>query len=160
MRILNIEDTDKLYLKLLNDSVMLPRISFNLNLDSHRILNFSSKVCSCLGNYQQCLLIINEYGIWSSSEHAPLYYKLKGDDLPLKDFPGHVFDEHDMDDLISYLFLVLIFGWGGKIFCVSKQGQKFEINFTHDSDITIASCSPCIQFNCFLLDYDIAFEKL
>src|ERR1700676_3036622 len=50
------------------------------------------------------LLWITEWGIWPSSENWHLYYRLPqiyGDQRLLHEAPGHLFLEHELEDLAS-----------------------------------------------------------
>jgi hypothetical protein len=58
---------------------------------------------------------ISEWGIWPSSENWHIYYKLRqsyGDHHSLAEAPGHLFLEHEAEDLASFLQLAMLNGVG------------------------------------------------
>ena len=63
---------------------------------------------------EECLLWITQTSIWKSSENFHLYYKLResySDSTKIEEKPGHLFSLHESDDLKSFLYLNLLFGW-------------------------------------------------
>ena len=101
--------------------------------DRHRSFYLAKTLVSWLGNFESCLLWINEYGIWPSSEDLHLYYRLRtsyGDGRRLREAPGHLFSGDEKADLVSCLNLAIQFGWGGHI--VPKPAAT-RIVFSHDS---------------------------
>ena len=81
------------------------------------------------------LLFVTEWGIWPSSENWHLYYKLRqtyGDNRLLLDAPGHLFLEHEAEDLASFLQLSMVNGWGGYILTEADYLNAF---FSHDEYI-------------------------
>jgi hypothetical protein len=81
------------------------------------------------------LLHITEWGIWSSSENWHLYYKLRhtyGDKRLLQEAPGHLFLEHEAEDLASFLQLSMLNGWGGYFLTEANYVNAF---FSHDEYI-------------------------
>lgn len=78
------------------------------------------------------LLWVTEWGIWPSSENWHLYYKLRqsyGDSRQLHEAPGHLFLEHESEDLASYLQLAILNGWGGYVL---PQANHINAFFSHD----------------------------
>jgi hypothetical protein len=81
------------------------------------------------------LLFVTEWGIWPSSENWHLYYKLRqsySDNRLLQDAPGHLFLEHEMEDLTSFLQLSMLNGWGGYVLTEANYVNAF---FSHDEYI-------------------------
>ena len=81
------------------------------------------------------LLFITEWGVWPSSENWHLYYKLRqtyGDNRLLNDTPGHLFLEHEAEDLASFLQLSMLNGWGGYLLSEANYVNAF---FSHDEYI-------------------------
>jgi hypothetical protein len=63
-------------------------------------------------------LWINEYGIWPSSEDPGLfdgYRKSLGENKPVHERPGHVFEKSDLEVVASLVGMVLYFVWGALI---------------------------------------------
>ncbi|MGH7485542.1 MAG: hypothetical protein ACREMY_08050 [bacterium] len=81
------------------------------------------------------LLWITEWGIWPSSENWHLYYKLRqtyGDYRLLDEAPGHLFLEHETEDLSSFLQVAMLNGWGGYVLTQADRANAF---FSHDEYI-------------------------
>ena len=85
--------------------------------------------------HQPVLLFVTEWGIWPNSENWHLYYKLRqayGDNRLLNDAPGHLFLEHEAEDLASFLQLSMLNGWGGYVLTGANYVNAF---FSHDEYI-------------------------
>jgi hypothetical protein len=92
-------------------------------------------VASELTHRRPCLLFVTEWGIWPSSENWHLYYKLRrtyGDNRLLQEAPGHLFLEHEAEDLASFLHLCMLNGWGGYVLTEANYVNAF---FSHDEFI-------------------------
>jgi hypothetical protein len=76
--------------------------------EPYRVFFFAHWVSSELTYRRPTLLFITEWGSWPSSENWHLYYKLRktyGDNRLLHEAPGHLFLEHEAEDLASFLQL-------------------------------------------------------
>jgi hypothetical protein len=65
-----------------------------------------------------CLLLITEYGIWPSRENKHLFYKVRAsynEGREIYSAPGHFFLEHELPDLVTFLDLVIQFGWAAHL---------------------------------------------
>jgi len=83
----------------------------------------------------QTLLWINKWGIWPSGENWHLYYKLSqaySEPRLLHEAPGHLFLEHEAEDLASFLQAAMLNGWGGYVLTEADYVNAF---FSHDSYI-------------------------
>jgi len=92
-------------------------------------------VASELTYRRPTLLFIIEWGVWPSSENWHLYYKMRqtyGDNRLLHDAPGHLFLEHEGEDLASFLQLSMLNGWGGYVLTEANYVNAF---FSHDEYI-------------------------
>lgn len=101
----------------------------------------ASKIAALLGTSGTRLLWVNEYGIWSSSENLHLYYRVRmsyGDHRSLQAAPGHRFLDFESADLISYLDLVIRFGWGAYLLTNVNEPYGF---LSHDGWIKIGGLS-------------------
>jgi hypothetical protein len=81
------------------------------------------------------LLWITECGIWPSSENWHLYYKLRqayGDQRLLHEAPGHLFLEHEAEELTSFLQVATLNGWGGYVL---TDANYVNALFSHDEYI-------------------------
>lgn len=87
-------------------------------------LQVSRMIVDSLGNFGGALLWITEFGIWPSSENWHLYYKLKsayGASGDLVTEPGHRFFDYESADLVTFIDIVLRFGWGGHLFVFGES---------------------------------------
>jgi hypothetical protein len=103
--------------------------------EPYRIFYFAHWVASELTYRRPTLLFITEWGIWPGSENWHLYYKLRqtyGDNRLLPDAPGHLFLEHEAEDLASFLQLSMLNGWGGYVLTEANYVNAF---FSHDEYI-------------------------
>jgi len=81
------------------------------------------------------LLWLTEWGLWPSSENWHLYYKLRqtcNDPRLLDEAPGHLFLEHETEDLASVLQVAMLNGWGGYVLTEADYVNAF---FSHDEYI-------------------------
>jgi hypothetical protein len=101
----------------------------------YRVFFFAQWIASELTYRRPALLFITEWGIWPSSENWHLYYKLRqtyGDNRLLQEAPGHLFLEHESEDLASFLQLSMLNGWGGYVLTEANYVNAF---FSHDEYI-------------------------
>jgi len=91
------------------------------------------------------LLWITEWGIWPSSENWHLYYTLRqasGDLQLLHEAPGHLFLEHEAEDLASFTQIAMLNGWGGYILTQANYVNAF---FSHDEYIDFFAETPTMM---------------
>jgi len=91
---------------------------------------------------QPSLLFFTEWGIWPSSENWHLYYKLRqtyGDWRLLHEAPGHLFLEHEAEDLATFLQIAMLNGWGGYVLTQANYVNAF---FSHDEYIDFFAERP------------------
>jgi hypothetical protein len=101
----------------------------------YRVFFVANWVALNLTSGMPTLLFVTEWDIWPSSENWHLYYKLRqsyGDNRLLQDAPGHLFLEHEAEDLASFLQLSMLNGWGGYILTEANYVNAF---FSHDEYI-------------------------
>ena len=111
------------------------RERFGYPKEAYRIFTMAHWVATSLTCQQPALLWITEWGIWPSSENWHLYYKLRqsyGDPRLLHEAPGHLFLEHESEDLASFAQLAMLNGWGGYILTHADYVNAF---FSHDEYI-------------------------
>ncbi len=103
--------------------------------EPYRVLYFCHWIAASLTFRMPTLLWITEWGIWPSSENWHLYYKLRhtyGEQRLLHEAPGHLFLEHESEDLASFLQVAILNGWGGYILTQANYVNAF---FSHDEYI-------------------------
>jgi hypothetical protein len=102
---------------------------------SHRLFFVAHWIATSLTYRTPTLLWITEWGIWGGSENWHLYYKLRqtyGDQRLLHEAPGHLFLEHEAEDLASFLQVSMLNGWGGYVLTGMNYVNAF---FSHDEYI-------------------------
>jgi hypothetical protein len=112
---------------------------FEFPAEAYRFFPVASAVARSITYRRPTLLWVTEWGIWPSSENWHLYYRLReshGDRRLLKDAPGHLFLDYEVDDLSSYLQLAMLNGWGGYILTHANYVNAF---FSHDEYIDFFS---------------------
>jgi hypothetical protein len=103
--------------------------------EPHRIFGVAHWIANSLTYRMPTLLWITEWSIWPSSENWHLYYKMRhsyGDLRLLHEAPGHLFLEHESEDLASFLQIAMLNGWGGYILTQADYVNAF---FSHDEYI-------------------------
>ena len=101
----------------------------------HRVFFISHWIARSLTHRKPALLWLTEWGVWPSSENWHLYYKLRqiyGDQRLLHEAPGHLFLEHEAEDLASFLQVAILNGWGGHVLTHANYVNAF---FSHDEYI-------------------------
>ena len=108
----------------------------------HLIFYIAHWIAESLTHRRPTLLWITEWGIWPSSENWHLYYKLRethGDRRLLHELPGHLFLEHEAEDLASFLQIAMLNGWGGYVLTEADYVNAF---FSHDEYIDFFAEHP------------------
>ena len=103
--------------------------------EPYRIFYIAHWIATSLMYRRPALLWITEWGIWPSSENWHLYYKMRqtyGDSRLLHEAPGHLFLEHEAEDLASFLQIAMLNGWGGYVL---TQADYVNLFFSHDEYI-------------------------
>jgi hypothetical protein len=114
------------------DSVPKAVVRVTYPPESHRVFFAAQWIAQSLTYRQPTLLWITEWGIWPSSENWHLYYKLRqtySDQRLLQEAPGHLFLDHETEDLASFLQVAMLNGWGGYVLTEFDQVNAF---FSHD----------------------------
>ncbi len=113
--------------------IRIERIDYPI--EPHKVFFFAHRIASELTYRRPTLVFITEWGIWPSSENWHLYYRLRqsyGDNRLLREAPGHLFVEHEAEDLASFLQLSMLNGWGGYVLTEADYVNAF---FSHDEYI-------------------------
>ena len=110
--------------------------------EPYRIFFVAHWIAAELTHRRPTLLFITEWGIWPSSENWHLYYKLRqtyGDWRLLEEAPGHLFLEHEAEDLATFLQIAMLNGWGGYVLTQANYVNAF---FSHDEYIDFFAEPP------------------
>lgn len=111
----------------------------------YRVFYFAHWVATELTYRMPTLLWVTEWGIWPSTENWHLYYRLKqsyGDHRLLQEAPGHLFLEHEAEDLASFIEISMLNGWGGYILTHANYANVF---FSHDEFLDFYSDNQSIM---------------
>jgi hypothetical protein len=96
--------------------------------ESYRVFFFAHWIATSMAYRMPTLRWVTEWGIWPSSENWHLYYKLRqnyGDYRLLEETPGHLFLEHEAEDLASFLQFAMLNGWGGHVLTQANYVNAF-----------------------------------
>lgn len=99
-----------------------------------------------LGDWQECLVWILEYGVWPSSEDWPAAYAFRGahsEKRSLDVAPGYLFNAADVDDLATLLTQVMENGWDAVVLPI-RHGAPTDvrISISHDEWLEVSSREP------------------
>jgi hypothetical protein len=103
--------------------------------EPHKFFCLAHWIATSMTYRMPTLLWITEWSIWPSSENWHLYYRLRqgyGDRTLLHETPGHLFLEHEAEDLASFLQIAMLNGWGGYVLTHANYMNAF---FSHDEYI-------------------------
>jgi hypothetical protein len=118
------------------DAKVSAESSFSLEDEVGRYFYLANVIRNWLSPTLGVLYLATEYGIWPSRENLPLWHRFRsslGEFRPVHEAPGCMFDPGEMSDLVSFLHLSLVSGWGG--FVLSSEGKA--VTFSHDDWIAV-----------------------
>ena len=82
--------------------------------DSRHKVQLSREVVTRLAHDQEVLLWLDDWAVWPSSQHMPLFTRFRealGEKRPRIEAPGHLFQPRERDDAISVLAMAMLFFW-------------------------------------------------
>ena len=95
-----------------------------------------------VGKWTECLLWIQNWGIWPSSENWPVYYAARGEQgerRSLEDARGHLFGEDEVELFRRFLKLALENGWDAH--AVARQNEAVtRVHVDHDEYLEVWAC--------------------
>src|SRR6266481_3428513 len=103
--------------------------------EQNRFFFVAHWIATSLTYRMPALLWITEWGIWPTSENWHLSYKLRqtySDHRLLDEAPGHLFLEHETEDLATFMQIAMQNGWGGYVLTDANYVNAF---FSHDEYI-------------------------
>jgi len=121
--------------------------------------NYLARELSNLEYGKKCLLYINEYGIWPSSENIELfkgYRKSIGIDENLTEKPAHLIAYSEKTELYCLLCMVLYFCWGA--FFISETANEI-IRTSHDEYIELFVRGDILKENAFISKFNAIFKS-
>jgi hypothetical protein len=120
--------------------------------------NYISKKISNLKYGKECLLYINEYGIWPSSENMDLfngYRKSIGINESLPEKSAHLIDVSENKELYCLLCMVLYFCWGALLI---PENTNEMIRISHDEYIEVLVKRDVSKRNTFTSEFSSIFN--
>jgi len=121
--------------------------------------NYISKEISNLNYGKECLLYIDEYGIWPSTENMELfngYRKSIGINENLWEKPAHLITITEKTELYCLLCMVLYFSWGA--FLISENANEI-IRISHDEYIELLLKGDMVKKDVFASEFTTIFNK-
>jgi len=112
---------------------------FPIPTDSGRKSHLAKSLYSLVGDDDEILLWIDHWAIWPSSQHPPLFSRLRqsfGTAQSLDEAPGQLLAKDEADDAISIILVALIFIWDCHI--LTSSG-RLALYVSHDEYGWIAS---------------------
>jgi hypothetical protein len=117
-------------------SVLAPLSGMNWS----RLTWLSRYIASYVEPFDECLLWVTLFGVWSSSENLHLFYRLResyGERRMLAMAPAHLFLSHEKADLATFIELALLFGWD---FYVLPSAPAYRTAFvSHDEFLLLCT---------------------
>ncbi len=99
-----------------------------------------------LGEWDEALLWITEWGIWPSSEDWPRFYAARGahgERMSLAEKPGHIFRRNEVGELRGFLTILMQQGWGGWLLLTAKGVLvPLRIVISHDEWLELQAAEP------------------
>lgn len=125
---------DESALEVLTEFDSSPRRSMAvpIELSATKVFPLARSIGEWMGEFDECLMLATDYGIWPSSENWQLYEMLRssqGGVVPINEAPLHVFGEGERALLASFVHLALEFGWG---FVLVPSPNICVLNVSHD----------------------------
>jgi hypothetical protein len=118
--------------------------------------NYLARELSNLEYGNECLLNIDEYGIWPSSENIELfegYRKSIGIDENLTEKPAHLIAYSEKTELYCLLCMVLYFCWGALL--ITENANEI-IRISHDECIDLLIKGN--KKNTFISEFNAIFK--
>lgn len=144
--------------KISSEEAFNSSVRVSLERERHRAYFLATRILSLVGQFEEALLWIVDYGIWPSSENQWLYYRLRaamGDSANLAARPGHLLDSKERDALTAYLHLGLEFGWG--MYLLPRPCTRW-VYASHDGWSRLVSRPGDEQLIAEVRDWSVSFD--
>lgn len=103
-------------------------------------------IVEAFGQWDECLLWIQHWGIWPPGEDWPAFYALRGEDKEIRSIdylPGHLFQAHESERLTAYMTQVMENMWETRVIPVrSGYPNDIRVLIDHDDIVRIESSRP------------------
>jgi len=93
-----------------------------------QMLWFSRRIEAALQPRQSCLVWVTDWGIFPSNENLHLFYRLRqtyGDSRLLHEAPGHLCLDYESTEVVTLVYLGLLFGWDVHLIPTAGHGRAF-----------------------------------
>ena len=121
------------------------QIQYAFGRRSGREAEFGTACIQALGEWDECLLWVTQWGVWPSGEDWPRYYAARGRRdmrLSLRDAPGHWFGQGEKADLLEFFTMVLEFAWDAYVLPVhAVSGTGVRVEISHDEWLEVQSAT-------------------
>ncbi len=101
----------------------------------------ATAVVEALGEWDECLLWVKQWGIWGCSEDWPKFYAERGthgERRSLEKAPGHLFSWSERSGLLRFLQLVLENAWDAEVLSVLHRRSNGKRAFaSHDEFVDV-----------------------
>ena len=112
-------------------------IDYLLIPDSGEKISLARNVVNGLQLKTEACFVIDEHGVWPSSENPYLFYQYRkalNEKRTILEAPYHIFDNSDMKDIECLLDFALLFFWDSYIV---EPNLKYVIKTSHDEYLAI-----------------------
>lgn len=112
-------------------------VTYHLPIDAGKKTALARVLSRSIDARQQGLLWITAWGIFPSSENMALfdaYRRSLGENRPIHETPGHVFDQSDLQQIECLLDLALYFYWDTSLF---DGAGTIAVRTSHDEWISV-----------------------
>jgi hypothetical protein len=120
-------------------------LSIKLPSESGRLLFLARHVAYETTFREQCLMRVTNCDIWRTSNNWHLYYRLRqsyGDQFLIEEAPGHLFVDHEAEDLTTFLHVAMLFGWDAQL---KPAAQYFWAELSHDGFLEMHYDKRCAE---------------
>lgn len=104
---------------------------FEIPIDSGKRIYLVSAEVKSQVRAAEALVWFTEWGIWPSSERPHIFERFRasyGENRPLVEAPAHLFSSNELDDMLSFVTLGVLFLWD--VYVISAGGDI--LHFSHD----------------------------
>ena len=105
---------------------------FDIPEDAGRRIGMVAERMAHYESEPEILVWFTEWGVWPSGERPHIFTRLRasyGENRPLIETPGHVFQRLEQDDAISFVTLGVLFLWA--VYVVGGSGNRL-VHYSHD----------------------------
>jgi hypothetical protein len=93
-----------------------------------------------LGTWDECLLWVQEWGVWPSSEDWPAYYAARGQQGERRSLgiaPGHIFEAGEKQLVVRFVQLVLENAWDAQLVTLLNDEPVSRMYISHDEWVEV-----------------------